>query len=598
MKSLVFNPDYYHYKNLPDERLLLNPLIDRPDKFKEESELIEFFKMCCEDYSPEFGIRYLLNVNLYPFQMAIIRSMFTHKFPLLLLTRGGGKTFLLACYAIIHGVLNPGTRIVLISASFRQSKLIFNEIKRIYDRAPLLRQLSAGAPTVSVDRCYFSICGSSVVALPLGQGDKIRGERGHVILVDEFDSVPIEIFDVVVRGFGATEADPWQKTKNLLLSEEQGKIWTPSRSTGNKIVLSGTAGYRNGTLYRMYSYYMKVLSNRIKGSAKEFVEILGTELDDKHEIDYGDYCVCQFAYDELPPGMMDVKMIENAKATMSKRHFEMEYMHKFADDSDGYFKAKDIEAATSKFPGGFGVLTTGKPGRKYAFGVDPARTTDRFAICVVEIGSPNKLVYSWTCQNQKYSYAVMHLRELIRKFPPLGIAMDAGGGGLAIEEMLSQRAFMKDNDIRIFRHDSDDKAIPASNKILYMFDFTSVWIEDANALLQKNIEDKVIMFPMGAAIEHSDAADDIITEIIELKKELSSIEITYTKTGKKHFDLMPAADLKRMGDEAVKHKDRYSSFLLANYLASRFGKLSADEKSLAREAYAKDVACGDWAENL
>src|SRR5574337_1168852 len=120
MKTNFFISDYYHYKGLPKEELLINPLTDRSDIYREDSELTEFYKLCNESWSPEFGIKYLMGVNLYPFQMAILRAMFIHKFPLLLLTRGGGKTFLLACYALIHSILNPGSRIVLISASFRQ----------------------------------------------------------------------------------------------------------------------------------------------------------------------------------------------------------------------------------------------------------------------------------------------------------------------------------------------------------------------------------------------------------------------------------------------------------------------------------------------
>jgi hypothetical protein len=68
-------------------------------------------------------------------------------------------------------------------------------------------------------------------------------------------------------------------------------------------------------------------------------------------------------------------------------------------------------------------------------------------------------------------------------------------------------------------------------------------------------------------------------------------------THKKHFDLMPAAETKRMGDEVVRHKDRYSAFLMANYLATRFGKLNADDKAAARESYNAEGP-GDWLEKL
>src|SRR5690606_1978798 len=105
----------------------INPLVDAPPALRERDELTEFYKLSNEYYSPEFGIKYLLNVNLYPFQMSSIRAIIAHKFPLLLLSRGAGKSYMLAVYALYHAIMNPGSRIVIVSGAFRQSRLVFAE---------------------------------------------------------------------------------------------------------------------------------------------------------------------------------------------------------------------------------------------------------------------------------------------------------------------------------------------------------------------------------------------------------------------------------------------------------------------------------------
>ena len=611
MKAQVIQPRYDHYIGLPPVDTLFNPLTDIPPHLKEKDELTEFYKLCNEFYSPEFGIKYLLQVDLFPFQMAIIRAILGHKFPMILLTRGGGKTFLLAVYGIYHAIMYPGSRIVLVSASFRQSKLIFAEIDRIYRRSPLLQQIADDAPRISTDHCKFRVCGSEIKALPLGTGDKIRGERGHVILADEFNSIPIEIFDVVVRGFGATESDPWKKTRDKLIRQYELDSDAPQDDAmteimlaeGNKIILSGTAGFKGGTFYKLFSQYSKIISHGMKGRAADFSGIFDEgELDDEITIDCADYCISRFTYLELPMGMQDVKVIQNAKQTMPGPLFEMEYLTHFADDTLGFFKARDVEAATSRAPNGFSVRTRGDSNRHYVIGVDPARTTDRFAIVVVELGSPCKVVYVWTCQNKPFSYATTHLRSLLDKFNTIAIAMDEGGGGFAVEELLNL-AEIRGAQVPIYRYDDDRPEAEQGNKILYMFPFSSNWIDDANTLLQKNIEDRIIMFPMQIDASNSDGAmfverDDILFEVLEMKKELVSIEVTHTKSGKKHFDLAPP-DPKKDMDGIVRHKDRYSALLLANFIASRMNSLNYDEKAMARDLYEKNVgAMGGWLEDI
>ncbi len=614
--NTIINPMYDHYIDLPDPETLFNPLTDRSAHVKEKDELTEFYKLSNEFYSPEFGIKYLLGVNLYPFQMATIRLILGHKFPLILFTRGGGKTFMLAVYAVYHAIMNPGSRIILVSASFRQSKLIFGEIQRIYDNSPLLRMIASDKPRISTDNCHFELLGSSIKALPLGTGDKIRGERGHVILADEFNSIPIEIFDIVVRGFAATESDPWMKTRDKIIREaERAAKGIPDDddmaemmlSEGNKVILSGTAGFKGGTFYQVYKQYATIIGNGIKGTVGDHSDLLeDTGLEEDIKVDCSDYCITRYTYEELPVGMQDIKVIENAKATMPLPLFEMEYMAKFADDSLGFFKPREVELATSKE---FTVRISGSKKRHYVMGVDPAKVHDRFAIVMIELGSPNKVVYCWTMDKgeRTYTRGAKQMRHLMRHFNVVAIAMDEGGGGLAVEELINSSEVMNAEEKKIYRFEDETEEAKYGLRNLYTFAFNPVWLDDANSLLQKNIQDKVIMFPRKQADDNDfgerkddkifERQDDCAFEILEMKRELVSIEVTHTRTGKKQFNLAPP-DPKKDIDGVVRHKDRYSALLLANYVTSRMEQLNYDEKAIAKNLYHESVKYGGWAEDV
>jgi hypothetical protein len=612
--NVVFkDTSYNHYLSLPRPDDLFNPLMDVDPRHREDNEMIEFYKLSNQLFSPEFGASYILNCPLYPFQMSALRAVLNHKFPMLLFSRGGGKTFMLALIAVYYAVMFPDSRIILISGTFRQAKLIFREIIRIYRNAALLRSIADKEPVIGNDNCNFYVHGSSIIGLPLGAGDKIRGERGHIILVDEFDSISKEVFDVVIRGFGATQADPWEKTRSILLRLKKLKSTTDkasseissivpvidSASSGNKIVISGTAGHKIGPFYKLYSHYLKIIGNKIQGSLSQYQHVFDNEdeIDPRISVDFEQYCIISYKYRDLPVGMMDTQMIHNARATMSKMYFSMEYECEFADDTTGFFKYRDIYKATAKHPNAWYVTTSGDAMKQYVMGVDPARTIDRFAIIVIQIGPPHKIVYAWSSKKQRYDFSVTRMWALMKIFNIVGIGLDTGGGGLTVKDMLEEPKDPTEKPIIAY----DVKEAKANDrKILYPFNWNPVWIEEANVLLQKNLESGQILFPaenLTGVVKNKtefktlDAATD---EINKLKRELVSIEVSYSSSGTKKFNLKPP-NIKSEPGESITHKDRYSALLLANYVASKIGKIEpVDPLEEARKGYEDPGSLGGW----
>ena len=193
-----------------DESTLFNPMdfiFDDEDKDK-LLERIAWLLMRPEYFS--FACKYILNIELSPFQALILYELWNRKFPMLIGSRGMGKSFLLSVYPLLRALFMPRRKIIVVGAAFRQSKVLFEYMDTIWKNAPILRDLcgSNSGPRRDVDRCVMHIGQSTITCLPLGDGSKIRGQRANDIIADEFASIPRDIFENVVAGFAAVAASP------------------------------------------------------------------------------------------------------------------------------------------------------------------------------------------------------------------------------------------------------------------------------------------------------------------------------------------------------------------------------------------------------
>jgi len=278
----------------------------------------------------------LLNVNLFPEQIHNLQLLWTHPFSMLIASRGGAKSFLLAVYAVLKCLLEPGTKVAIVGAGLRQAKLVFGYIENIWHSSPMLRSIvgggQKGGPKQSVDLCYFRIGSSIINALPLGNGDKIRGFRANVVIADEFASIPEDVFDIVVRGFAASAKSPLEAAKYISmqkrlieagLSKNKLDQMMYDQLRSNQIIYSGTAYYAFNHFAKRYEMFKQIIRSR--GDKNKIAEIFGSEYNIPNNFDYRDYVVIRLPYTHVQPGLMDAKMLANAKATLPKNIFLMEY---------------------------------------------------------------------------------------------------------------------------------------------------------------------------------------------------------------------------------------------------------------------------------
>lgn len=635
--SKVLKSQEYHTDQIDDDlewleldeipAVVKNPLIypvgeKQPDPYEEMAEIFTDI-----DYL-HFFIKHVLNVELPPYQCVIQDTLWRKRMPLMVGSRGLAKTFSLAIYCLSRMVLEPGYKIVIVGAGLRQARQVFDYMSYIWDRAPILRDIAGRGKTVGprreVDRFQFEIGHSVAIAIPLGQGDKIRGLRANTVIVDETSVVPEEIFNVVVQGFAVVSKDPIVKIKEAATVRKLKRLgeWSEEleqkrkeNAGGNQIVLAGTASFYFNHFYKNYKKYRDIILS--KGDSKIIKEVFAGDEESAKGFNYKDFAILRIPYTAIPEGLLDPAIIAHAKATLTTNQFLLEYGATFITDSDGFYKRSILEQATTNKPiytsdefVQFSAYQTGEKDKAYVIGVDPAADVDNAAIVVVELNKGHrKIVHCWTTNKKKfmqyqrrmakqnveigndyYRFIAKKIRTLMRSFNTERIIMDKNGGGTAVAEALKSDDTYLHGELPVFEVPDYDnpKADDAKEglHILKLIAPTNDMNADANHGMLKDFQDKVLLFPrfdtvelakaieMDRLIESDDQFDtyeDLVQELEELKSELTSIVVTPSSSlGKETFD---TPSVKMEGDKKGRlRKDRYSALLYANYYARNKNK--------------------------
>lgn len=597
-------------------------LRDPFEKYHSVDNYIEVLKAIRDPKNFYFTCKYIFNVDPTVFQLVLLETLWNYPFPMFIANRGASKTFTSALYCMIRALITQGCKIVIASATFRQAKYVFEYMENIWHNAPVLQDLCGNdkkqGPVRGTDTWTFRIGTSTITAIPLGTGEKIRGLRAQVVLVEEFNSVNEDIFEIVLRGFTATSSNPQENIKNFarIKKLKEKDRWTPEQEAKifykpNQIILSGTAGFEFQHFAKYWKRYHGIITSN--GDPQKLQDVLG--VNPGKGFSHKDYCVIRIPHDLLPEGMMEEKAVENSRATMDKGRFDCEFNAIFSKDSAGFFRRSLIENCTTiepiQLPSGqiqFYPRLFGDQACKYVMGIDPASESDNFAISIVEVYSDHiRLVYSWTTTRKKafkaftdkkanensfYAFITRKIRNLMKIFQIEYIGLDAGGGGVAVLENLRDNRHLEAGEIPIHPLRQDDSMLFPKSKdygyddepglhIIDMINFGNVdWIVEANHGLKKSLESRTFLFPhfdslsfTVASVEDEetqreiDTLEDVIYEIEQTKEELSCIVHTTTLNGRDQW-LTPELVLQG-GKKGRMRKDRYSALLIAYSIAAR-----------------------------
>ena len=328
-----------------------------------------------------FTTELISGVKLAPYQELHLKAFMNRNFNLCVFGRGCGKSFIAAIFCFLQCVFEPNTKILIAGPTFRTARFIFNNLEKIVNSqgAELLAQCF-GAKAKRNDQFEWQINGGSIVAIPLN-GEKIRGFRANILVLDEFLLLPEEIIKNVLMPFlvapqNIKERMEIRELEDKLISE--GLMKPEDRmvfENTSKMIALSSASYTFENLYKTYKEWIEKIQSKDKGEATYFVS--------------------QLSYEALPEEMIDKTIIEEAQAGgASHSSFLREYCARFTDGSDSYFNAKKMEECTLKLGEKPHTLLRGEKDKKYILGIDPnmsdSPNADYFAMAVLEIDEITK----------------------------------------------------------------------------------------------------------------------------------------------------------------------------------------------------------------
>lgn len=589
-----------------------NPLDGQLEIELENKGLREIALMYDPDYI-WYTAKLLLNITLHPIQCVILESFMKYSFPMLCMFRGGSKSLMMAVYSLIRAALFPGSKIILTGAAFRQSKFIFEYIESIYNHSPLLKSIFKGQKPVSrlPDFWTFYLGESKIIATPTGDGNKIRGLRGNIIICDEFNSISTEVYEIVINQFAVVSSNPIEniqaKARREALAKDgkKEKEVKPLSYVANQSIISGTIRYDFEPMAMYWRKYKNIIESRGESLTEQFGEI-------GKQLNWRDFCIIRIPYDLMPAGFLDEKTVARSKSVMNSDFFAAEFGCVPITDSSGFFKRSLIESCTAKLnnissdgwpswcPHRFDARIRGNPNSIHVMGIDPAYNQDNFAIVILECFPEHaRVVYAWSTSKRTFqtsgevteknyfSFCTRKIRDLLKLFPCVGIAIDSQGGGYTIIESLGDSKQLQAGELPIWPVIESEKPRAtdsyAGEHIIHIISFSDgSWTQAANYGLKKAMEDKTLLFPefnsilLGLASEKDkedlinhrilDSLEDCMLEIEELKDELTLIiRSTTSSTGREKWDT-PEIKMGRYKKERLRN-DRYAALLMANYLA-------------------------------
>ena len=549
-------------------------------------------------------------VELFPFQHLAIKAMLETDYFLGIWSRGMSKSFSSAIYAFLDAIFTPGVQIGLLAATFRQSKMIFEKIEDIASKpnAQFLAQCITKKSKKN-DQWTLEIGDSRIIALPLGDGSKLRGFRFHRIIIDEFLLMPEHIYNEVILPFLSVVQNPTEREKVRKLEDEliaQGKMEEGDRYKwrSNKLIALSSASYKFEYLYKVYEKFEEIITHGTGG-----------DLDDASR------AIMHLSYDVAPKALYDQNLINQSKQTMSQSQFDREFGAIFTDDSSGFFKTSTMASCTIKAGDAPCTEVAGDRDSKYLLAFDPSwaesESSDDFAIQVFKLNDNTRtgtLVHSYAVPGLKMKDHITYFHYLIKNFNIVAMIGDYGGGVQFLQGANASETFSKSNlkigeiiadfdnleNYQKVLREARGQYDPDSHTICVLRKATSDWIRKANELLQSNFDHKRIWFGSRALdkdynlqINKKIPIDDLIflpnqkehlktkgsakmidfvdhqTDMIHYtKNQCALIQVTSSPQGTQTFGL--PHNLRRQSGPNKTRKDSYSALVLGNWMIKTY----------------------------
>ena len=272
--------------------------------------------------SPTKFCSLVLDFKPFPYQMKMLED--PSKNIIVCAARRVGKSLVMANKALWFAFCHPGSSVLIVASTQRQSMLMFDKLLDCISKSELLQE-----SVVRKTRTLLTFTnGSRIVALPCGRnGRTLRGESADLIIVDEAAFVPEDVILSVMMPMLAT--------------------------TDGTMIMMSTPYDRGHFFYKAFN--MPLWS--------------------------------KYRFKTADNPLVKKEWLEQQREMLGERRFKQEYLAEFVDDEETYFPMKILRPCIHVCEGDGCTFCVAKDGvlkgELYA-GYDPGGMTDPAALVVVE----------------------------------------------------------------------------------------------------------------------------------------------------------------------------------------------------------------------
>ncbi|MDO8684900.1 MAG: terminase family protein [Armatimonadota bacterium] len=304
-----------------------------------------------------------------------------HKVKVASCGRRWGKTEAQAVDAATFAICNPGSKQMIVSPTYDQSRLIFDTVERLLLSTNLTRNKTK---CVRTPYPRIQICNSSIMARTADEdGRNLRGHSADRVIVDEAAYVRDAVIEEVI---------------SPMLADRNGQL----------IMISTPFGKNH--FYRAFS--------------------LGQGESNRH-------AAFRFPSWENPHISRDY--IEEQRESLSRRQFSVEYEAEFLDDQNSVFTWLDIQSAVCARP-----VEGMREGAWRVAGLDWARYADYTAVVIVDTSqSPHAVIAIDRFNQLSWQAQVERVAELLQKHKVNAVLADQTSIGDPLIEQLREAVWQK-----------------------------------------------------------------------------------------------------------------------------------------------------------
>ena len=473
----VTNDEVYEIMNLPDEEFM-----------DYMGEMIEFYRE-----HPVEAVYDILGLGLTEYQKVIFKEAWDSKNIYLCQSRGSGKSFMMAIFACLWGILYPKEAMLMLGPSFRQSLMLYDKImSEVYTKSYSFKYEVKENKRGTMDAMYTLKNNTTIKFLPVGDGNKIRGERATFLMLDEHAQHDPVMIDRVIMP--------------MLISDLNYDPDNPSEDGYQaKVVLSTSAYFQFNHSYKTFQAHLHRMIN------------------DK---DY--YCAVVPYQIPLRAKLYNQKFVEKQKKDMSNDDFEMEMGCKWISGNESAFISMELWDKGVVYEEHLQPLFKARPDHRYVLFADIARSEggDNASLKLGEIrGTKLAIVREKALNGHTYQSISNEIRRFDADSNLEAIWMDRFGGGQAVGDLLAEEWFDYDTGITYPPILPIDSPLNDGMKKLEYVVANNELNHRMGHLVKKHIEKHNFIFPLLMDRYPEDKEMEMAyLDLIMVKKETTNIQ--------------------------------------------------------------------------